>query len=117
MSGGEQQLLLLARAILHRPSLLFLDEPFSAVDIARRHLIHDFLGHWIAAGDITLFLATHNIKEAVLLSDRVHVLVSGKIIGTVIVPLPWPRHLTQRHAPEFQVALEEVLTLLACSDE
>lgn len=117
MSGGEQQLLLLARAILHRPAALFLDEPLSAVDITRRQLIHDFLGQWLLAGGVTVLLATHNLREAVLLSDRVHVLVTGKIIGSVVVPLAWPRHRGQQQSPEFQTALRDVLTLLSCSDE
>ncbi len=71
-SKGMKQKLAIARALLHEPRILFLDEPTAALDPEASHLIHDFIGELKQAGR-TIFLCTHNLDEADRLCDRVGV--------------------------------------------
>lgn len=78
LSKGMKQRVLLARAILHRPSLLFLDEPTSALDPVNMDYIHEGLKSLNREG-VTIFLTTHHMEEADKLCDRVAFLNQGKI--------------------------------------
>jgi NitT/TauT family transport system ATP-binding protein len=93
LSGGMQHRAAFARAIITRPSLLLMDEPFGALDAITRLRMHDFLlGMWDRYRTTIVFV-THDIEEAVLLGDRVAVM-GGRPpgIGEVIdIPLPRPR--------------------------
>jgi NitT/TauT family transport system ATP-binding protein len=103
LSGGMQQRAGLARALLTRPGLLLLDEPFSALDaITREQLQTELQSVWAAAG-ATALLVTHDIAEAVFLADRVALMTNrpGRIARLVTVPLARPRTLEQRYSPEF----------------
>jgi ABC-2 type transport system ATP-binding protein len=71
-SKGMKQKLAIARALLHEPRILFLDEPTAALDPEASHLVHDFIGELRKAGR-TIFLCTHNLDEADRLCDRVGV--------------------------------------------
>ncbi len=110
LSGGEQQIFLLLRAILCGPSLLLLDEPLSAVDFGRRRLILEHLGKWIPATETTLIFASHDFEESVMLADRVIVMArrSGQVKATIPVDLPWPRSLEMRGKPEFRSFVEQI---------
>ncbi len=80
MSGGQQQRIALARAIALRPSLLLLDEPLSALDVqVRKHLRTEIKELHTQTG-MTTILVTHDLEEALSLSDKVIVLVDGKIV-------------------------------------
>ncbi|TCL54250.1 ABC-2 type transport system ATP-binding protein [Kineothrix alysoides] len=79
LSKGMKQRLILARAILHRPKLLFLDEPTSGLDPATTKSIHELLLRLRSEGT-TIFLTTHNMEEATKLCDNVALLHEGKII-------------------------------------
>lgn len=79
LSKGMKQRLILARAILHKPKLLFLDEPTAALDPATTAQIHSLLLEMNKAGT-TIFLTTHNMEEADKLCNRVAFLDKGKII-------------------------------------
>lgn len=78
-SKGMKQRLALARAFLHEPKILFLDEPTNGLDIASVDTIHRLISGYKAKGN-TVFLITHSVEEALELSDNVVVLDNGKLI-------------------------------------
>lgn len=114
LSGGEQQIFVLLRALVANPTLLVLDEPLSAVDFGRKQLIQQYLASWLHGRTTTLLFASHDFLEAVLLSDRVVVLErdSGQVQTTVAVELPWPRTLEMRDRPEFRTLVDEIMAVL-----
>jgi len=80
LSGGMKRRLLIAKALVHRPGLLILDEPTAGVDIELRHSLYSFLGKLRDEG-ITIILTTHYLEEAEKLCDRIIVLNHGKVIA------------------------------------
>lgn len=93
LSGGMAQRASIARGLFTQPELLLLDEPFSAVDAFTKMRLQDLLLNVAARHGTTLLLVTHDIDEAVYLSDRVLVMASkpGRISGEVAVGLPRER--------------------------
>lgn len=80
-SRGMKQRLALARALVHRPQVLFLDEPTSGLDpVAARH-VHEMVTALSGEGGRTVFLCTHNLAEAQKLCDRVAVLAQGRVLA------------------------------------
>ena len=110
LSGGMKMRASLARALVTRPSLLLMDEPFSALDaLSRRAAWALFLERWSATRCTTL-LVTHDTDEAVLLAHRV-VAVGGKplrVQADLAVELPWPRGPELRHDPRLAVQSAQV---------
>jgi NitT/TauT family transport system ATP-binding protein len=103
LSGGMQQRASLCRALIHKPSLLMLDEPFAALDAFTREELWDVLqGIWMERG-FTTILVTHDLREAVYLADIVHVMSArpGRIVATYEVALARPRTLETGFLPEF----------------
>ncbi|UPG72434.1 ABC transporter ATP-binding protein [Roseomonas gilardii subsp. gilardii] len=91
LSGGEAQRSALARALVREPRLLLLDEPFAALDALTRIRMHALvLDLWRAHGPTTL-IVTHDVDEAILLSDRVLVLDAGRIAADIPVAMERPR--------------------------
>ena len=111
LSGGMAQRAAIARGLFTQPSLLLLDEPFSAVDAFTRRRLQDLLLSVAGHHGTTLLLVTHDVSEAVYLSDRVIVLADrpGRISGQVIVGEARPR---DRRNPQLIRREAEVLTLL-----
>ncbi|ATW23559.1 ABC transporter ATP-binding protein [Candidatus Formimonas warabiya] len=80
LSGGMKKRFLIAKALVHRPKILVLDEPTAGVDIEMRHTLYDFLLRLHQEGT-TIILTTHYIEEAEKLCDRVVIIDSGRIIA------------------------------------
>ena len=100
-SKGMKQSLALARALIHRPKVLFLDEPTASLDpVAARHA-HDLIERLVKREGCTVFLCTHNLLEAQRLCDRVAVMQHGqlKAVGT-------PAELTRQYIKRLSVELE-----------
>lgn len=88
LSGGEAQRTALARALVREPALLLLDEPFAALDALTRHRMHDLVLALWEAHQPAVLLVTHDVDEAIALSDRVLVLDSGHIVGEEHIAVP-----------------------------
>jgi ABC-2 type transport system ATP-binding protein len=79
LSGGQQRRLVLALAVAHNPALLILDEPTAALDVQSRAELHEIMRELKESGT-TIILATHDMAEAEKLSDRIAILLKGKIV-------------------------------------
>ena len=93
LSGGMRQRAAFLRTILVGQSIILLDEPFGALDaITRTHMQEWLMGVWESWGK-TIVLVTHDVEEALLLSQRIYVLSEspGRVKTVLDVPLPWPR--------------------------
>jgi ABC-2 type transport system ATP-binding protein len=90
LSGGQVQRVMIARALMHRPQVLFLDEPSTGLDPAARLFVWDRIRELRAAG-ITVVLTTHDMDEAAALTDRVGIIDHGKLLA-----LDTPAKLIQR---------------------
>ncbi|MBM3539680.1 MAG: ABC transporter ATP-binding protein [Alphaproteobacteria bacterium] len=103
LSGGMRQRVAIARALLCSPSMLLLDEPFSALDALTRDQMNVTLQQVQASAHVTTLLITHSILEAVYLSDRVIVMSArpGRVLDDIRVPFAQPRRLSLREDPEF----------------
>lgn len=96
LSGGEAQRVALARALVRQPDLLLLDEPFAALDALTRIRMHELVAALCKRHRPAVVLVTHDVDEAILLADRVVVLVDGLIGLNVPVDLPRPRSRDNR---------------------
>ena len=95
LSGGMKQRVAIARALAIRPKLLLLDEPFGALDALTRGGLQEQLMKICEESHVTCIMVTHDVDEALLLSDRIVMLTNGpeSHIGQILeVPLPRPRH-------------------------
>ena len=110
-SRGMKQRLALARALLHEPEILFLDEPTAGLDpVATRH-VHDMITRLSRQEQRTVFLCTHNLAEAQKLCARVAVLKQGRLVA-LGTPVELASKLGRSQRLEIEVALEGVSTTL-----
>ena len=111
LSGGMAQRAAIARALASRPEILLLDEPLGALDaLTRLRLQEELVRIWRAEG-VTMILVTHDVDEAIYLSDRVVVMASGpgRILDEIAVDLPRPR---DRAGAGFGAIKRQVLSLM-----
>lgn len=103
LSGGMRQRVSICRALLHKPPLLLMDEPFGALDAMTRDQLQIDLLRLCAESDMTVFFITHSISEAIFLSDRVVVMSPrpGQIERIIDIDLPRPRRLAMREDSRF----------------
>ena len=104
LSGGMRKRVALAQTLINNPRIILMDEPFSALDVQTRTLMeNELLALWSASGASVVFV-THDLEEAIALSDRVFVLTAGPatIKGAYQVDLPRPRNVAEiRFQPRF----------------
>jgi nitrate/nitrite transport system ATP-binding protein len=116
ISGGMKQRVGIARALAMEPKMLLMDEPFGALDALTRAKLQDELMRIVAATGATVMMVTHDVDEAVLLSDRIVMLTNGPAatIGQVLsVDLPRPRkRLELTEDPNYVHARAELLRFL-----
>ncbi|ANN79123.1 ABC transporter ATP-binding protein [Bordetella flabilis] len=121
MSGGMRKRVMLAQTLIRDPDIILMDEPFSALDVQTRQLMeNEVLDLWMAKRKAVLFI-THDLDEAIAMSDRVVVLSAGPgthPIGEFAIDLPRPRDVAEvrthprfveLHAAIWNVLREEVL--------
>jgi ABC-2 type transport system ATP-binding protein len=110
LSTGQQRRLGLALAVAHNPQVLFLDEPTAGLDVASRVELHEMMRELQASGT-TIILATHDMAEAEEMSDRVAILLNGKIAHTGT-----PLEITATGAGLTKVSVRTVGSSLSASD-
>lgn len=115
LSGGMQQRVQIARALVREPQVLLMDEPFGALDAITKASLHDQLLEVQAVTGTTIIFITHDVEEAVYLSDRVVVIHDspGRIVHQAVTELPRPRdQITTRDHPRYQQLRHELAEVL-----
>jgi ABC-type nitrate/sulfonate/bicarbonate transport system ATPase subunit len=114
LSGGMRQRVAIARALVYRPQMLLMDEPFGALDAQTRRLMQELLLKVWETHRTTVLFVTHDIEEALLLSDRVYVMSArpGTLKAEVRVNLPRPRFVEMETSPEFLALRKQLLELI-----
>jgi NitT/TauT family transport system ATP-binding protein len=110
LSGGMRQRVSIARALIHEPSILLMDEPFGALDaITRTQIRHDLELLWLETHKTVLFI-THSLEEAIGLADRVLVMSPspGRIVDEIRIELPRPRPAHLGEYPSFNAYAERI---------
>lgn len=116
LSGGMKQRVAIARALSIKPKVLLLDEPFGALDALTRGNLQERLMEIVQESKVTCIMVTHDVDEALLLSDRVVMLTTGPEahIGQILeVPIPRPRHrLEVLNHPSYYAFRNEIVYFL-----
>jgi NitT/TauT family transport system ATP-binding protein len=115
LSGGMQQRAAICRGLIHNPSVLLMDEPFAALDaMTREELGFELLRIW-AVEKKTIIFVTHNISEAILLSDRVVAMSPrpGRISEIIEIELPRPRTIDMEFTQQFKSYSDRVRAVIS----
>ncbi|MCW2245416.1 NitT/TauT family transport system ATP-binding protein [Azospirillum fermentarium] len=121
LSGGQRKRVAMAQTLIMGPKIVLMDEPFSALDVHTRRLMHRILLDLWQEERRSLIFITHDLEEAITLADRVLVMSAGpgsRIIGEVPIPLPRPRNVSAlATTDEFLHLYREVWGLLGAEVE
>jgi ABC-type nitrate/sulfonate/bicarbonate transport system ATPase subunit len=114
LSGGMKQRVAIARALANEPAVLLMDEPFGALDAQTKEQMQQFLLELWGQTHTTILMITHDVEEAIYLSQRVYVMSShpGRIKQEVAIDLPSPRHLDLKLSTEFLGIKREIIHAL-----
>jgi NitT/TauT family transport system ATP-binding protein len=113
LSGGQQQILAFMRALVTKPKVLFIDEPFSALDYENNLRLREHLQKYFLTFKPTILLITHNIEEAVHLAEKIVVFSQRptKVLEVIDNPLPYPRTIQSLKAEQFHQVKDKVLSV------
>jgi NitT/TauT family transport system ATP-binding protein len=111
LSGGMKQRVAIARALANEPAVLLMDEPFGALDAQTKEQMQQFLLELWERTHVTILMITHDVEEAIYLSQRIYVMSShpGRIQSEVPIPLPEQRELNIKLTPEFIEIKRQIL--------
>jgi NitT/TauT family transport system ATP-binding protein len=111
LSGGMKQRVAIARTLSYKPEVMLMDEPFGALDAFTRVRMQELLTQIWEDHKLTVMLVTHDVEEAVFLSDRVFVMGSnpGTIKSTFVIDLPRPRSRELARSPRFVALQADIL--------
>ncbi|ATQ55271.1 nitrate ABC transporter ATP-binding protein [Paracoccus yeei] len=116
LSGGQRKRVALAQMLIRNPDILLMDEPFGPLDAQTRLIMHDLLLALWSENRKAVMFVTHDLEEAIALSDRVVIMSTGpgaRIIGDFPIPLPRPRDMAEiRLTPAFQDLHRDIWHLL-----
>ncbi|MEB3177452.1 MAG: ABC transporter ATP-binding protein [Nostocaceae cyanobacterium] len=113
LSGGMKQRVAIARALASEPKVLLMDEPFGSLDVHTKESMHEFMLDLWQRTNITIFLITHDVEEAVFLSNRIYALGTrpGTVRKEIPIHLPERTHTVKRDST-FQDYRDELMDLL-----
>ena len=114
LSGGMKMRVSIARALVSRPRILLMDEPFAALDEMSRDRLNEELLRLYTEQKWTVMFVTHSVAEAVFLSTRIVILAAhpGRVAHDVAVDLPWPRTAETRESAAYEEAVTRTSRLL-----
>lgn len=114
LSGGMKQRVGIVRALATSPQVLLMDEPFGALDSQTRVVMQEILTNMWQRLRLSVLFITHDIDEAVFLSDRIYVMTArpGRIKSELVVPLPRPRTAEMTSTPQFAAMVRTIKTLI-----
>jgi NitT/TauT family transport system ATP-binding protein len=114
LSGGMKQRVAIARALANEPAVLLMDEPFGALDAQTKEQMQQFLLELWEQTHTTILMITHDVEEAIYLSQRVYVMSShpGRIKQEMAIDLPSPRHLDLKLSTDFLGIKREIIHAL-----
>ena len=113
LSGGMKMRASIARAMSTRPTILLLDEPFAALDDMLRSKLNDLLLAIVAEQKCTMLFVTHNISEAIYLSNAIAIMSQGRIAERMDMPFAFPRQADLRSTAEFAAYYGKVAAALS----
>ena len=112
LSGGMRQRAALLRTYLFSQDVALLDEPFSALDTLTKSAVHRWYLEVMERIRLSTLFITHDIDEAILLSDRIYLLMDGRIGEEIVVQEPRPRHVEFNLTPEFLAYKRRIIAAL-----
>ena len=114
LSGGMKQRVGIVRALATSPQVLLMDEPFGALDSQTRSVMQEILTNMWQRLRLSVLFITHDIEEAIFLSDRIYVMTArpGRVKAEIVVPLPRPRKPEMMDTPEFGALIRDIKKMI-----